>query len=334
MENPKGSIRMISFTLPGLLPKMSRWLICVFASFVLAESRLHRHFGELRGKARLLSDKLVPNPSSTTARLNSVENSIVQWSDAGVSNHSSNVSSSAYQTNIDGVPTGTVTDLDQALKQIENQSNAGIDSLTGTLAMSSMTVDLMRLNMTRLERRVNQDIARIDRILNELGDVSTNGVSGQLRNVQTQIDQFKTQLNSVMGEAGPNQFIGRINQLSDSVTAVSDRLSALEKKGNGPQSAESQGAANSMAASASFQFVLESWTGRIALGGAVFGIVALVLSIIALTRLPPKPAAAEEKPEEQVLMDAGEGEAQPVEGEDPNAEGYVYEEPQAEEEQQ
>jgi hypothetical protein len=302
--------------------------ICVIITGI--ESRIHKRFSERHGLSRLMTDRTVPNPSDTSPKLDQVEQSVNSWPPARMVNDLTiagvsttgfvNASATASWTNTSTDPEasiGTVTDLEQALKEIKGQSNSGIAQLSGSTASLSMALDLLRANIGKFQTDVRFNFTRIDRILNDLGDSST---IDDIQTIKKNIFQLQSQLGSVAASAGISGIVQglsqRISDLGSALNGLSQRVTALDgSNSNGATVAQTAMAAEAVPSDttlsvvASIPFVLQSWSGRIAIVGAVTGIVALVLSIISLTRLPKSEAAPTEAgAEEQVLMEAGEGE--------------------------
>ena len=325
-------------------------LICLTIAIINgANGRLHRRFSERHGLSKLGTDRLVPNPADTSPRLDQVEASVNDWSPsrlggvltiAGVTSGEP-INATYTATNISSNPEasiGVVGNLDQALKDIVSQSNSGIAQVSGSLAMNSMAVDLLRLNVSKFEDEVKKNISRIDSILNELGDATSNGLISDLQTLRSRIEQIQSQLNGVSASGSGSGiikgFTDRISSLGTAVTSLGDRLASLERRTTVDTSSSSSSSSQplssdtqldkSVGAVASLQFVLQSWSGRIALGGAACGLVALILASIAMARIPGKPSEApapEAAEEEQVLMEAGEGDNAEQQGEEVYYEG-------------
>jgi hypothetical protein len=319
------------------MPSVKLGLIC-FGLLFDSEARIHKRFSERHGLSRLGSERLVPNPSETSAKLDQVEQSINNWdpsrgapdvSIAGVSATTKiNVTTTAGSPAPPETPLGVVTDLQQALKEIQGQSNTGIAQLSGTTAMNTMVIDVLRSDVKKFEQQVQKNFSRIDGLLNELGDLASSGGVGSLID---SVNQIQSQL-SVVAAGGSiatvvQGFTQRIGDLGSAVTGLDQRVAGLEK-GSAANAQSAESADSTLSAATSISFLTTSWTGRVALGGAAFGLVALILSIVAITSLPKKPEpAADPATEEQVLMEAGEGQA---EGE---AEGAEYYDDAAQEEE-
>ena len=292
----------------------------------LCDARIHKRFSERHGLSRLMTDRTVPNPSDTTAKLDQIEQTVNSWpaariagdiSISGVSTSGSiNASATATWTNstIDPEATiGKVTDLEQALKEVQGQSNSGIAQLSGSTAMNSMVIDLLKANISQFRSEVRSNFSRVDGILNQLGDSS---VSEDVRTLSKALLQIQAQLGSVTAAGGVAALVQglskRISDLGSAVSGLGQRVSALEPSTNITAAqvalaSDTTSTDTTLSVVASIPFVLQSWSGRVALAGAVFGIVALVMSIISLSRLPKAPPKPEEAaPEEQVLMEAGE----------------------------
>ena len=323
-------------------------IICVTLAIINGvHGRLHRRFSERHGLSKLGTDRLVPNPADTSPRLDQVEASVNDWAPsrtggvltiAGVTSGEP-INATHTATNISSNPEqsiGVVGNLDQALKDIVSQSNSGIAQVSGSLAMNSMAVDLLRLNISKFEDEVKKNISRIDSVLNELGEATSNGLLSDLQTLRSRVSQIQSQLNGVSASGSGSGiiqgFTDRISSLGTAVTSLGDRLAALERRttvdassSSSPQALSSDTQLDkSVGAVASLQFVLQSWSGRIALGGAACGLVALILASIAMSRIPGKPsetAAPEAAEEEQVLMEAGEGENAEQQGEEVYYEG-------------
>jgi hypothetical protein len=312
-------------------------LVLHFALF--SEARIHKRFSERHGLSNLEGMKLIPNPSDTSAKLDQVEQSVENWSAsrqggtvviAGVSSTGevspSGASTLSNSTSNPEASIGIVTDLQQALKDIQGQSNSGIAQLSGSSAMNSMAIELLKNNMTRFQQQVQSNFSRIDGLVNELGDMAT---TEGIQNLRSTIAQIQSQVSvaaaGASGQGTLQQSSQRISDLGTAVKGIDQRVTALENRvsGNAPHAAGAQSAEavdSTLTTALSLAFLYQSWTGRVALLGAILGIAALALSIVTFTRLP-KTSPEQTEGEEQVLMEAGDGEQQ---GE--NAGGEEYEE--------
>lgn len=320
--------------------------VIFFAFFVVGmDGRIHHRFSERHGLNRLGGGRLVPNPSDTSSRLDSVENSVNTWSPShlgGAISIAGVTSGVQVNTSLTGSPStstdsqfGTVTDLNQALKEIEGQSNSGIAQLSGSMATNSLVVELIRSNVSKLDMAVRSNISRIDAALNRIGEQAINGGASQMQTMQSQVDQMRSQLNGIAAAAGGSGvvqgFTQRISDLGTAVSGIDQRVAAIERRSTpaGAQSAEAAGN-DPLSTAAGIPFIYQSWTGRVAIAGVLFGLVGMALSIMAITRLP-KADAASAPADEQVLMEAGEGEnAEGNPGEDGAYEEAAQEGEQAE----
>lgn len=321
------------------MPSVKLGLVCL-GFLIGSDGRIHRRFSERHGLSRLDLDKLVPNPSDTSVKLDQVEQNVNNWppartapdvSIAGVSASASidvNATASTPETSSIEANIGTVTDLQQALKEIQGQSNTGIAQLSGSTAMNTMVIDVLKSDVKKFQQQVERNFSRIDGLLNELGGSATSGGLDSLSNT---VNQIQAELSAVTSGGsiasviqGTNQ---RIGDLGSAVTTLDQRVAGLEKQSGGNQAQSAESADNTLSSAASISFLLSSWTGRVALGGAAFGLVALILSIVALTGMPKKEEvkSLEASSEEQVLMEAGEAAE--------NAEGAEYYEEEVVEEQ-
>lgn len=310
--------------------------VLCFAFFVCStDGRIHHRFSERHGLDRLGGGRLVPNPSETASRLDTVENSVNSWSPSrlgGPITIAGVTTGVQVNTSLTGSPStstdsqyGIVTDLNQALKELENQSNSGIAQLSGSVSMNSMVAELIRSNVSKLDQAVRSNISRIDAALNRMGEQAINGAGSQIQTLQSQVEQMRSQLNGIAAAAGGSGvvqgFTQRISDLGTAVSGIEQRVAAIERRSTtgGAQSAEAT-VNDPLSTAAGIPFVYKSWTGRVAIAGVLFGLVGMAISIIAITKLPkaqPESAQADE----QVLMEAGEREN--AEG---NPEDGAYEE--------
>ena len=290
-------------------------------------SGIHR----IRAPLHFSQSTNVPDPDGTVSHLDQVEKAIREWNPAGIGGAVGSGVPTASSSNggtsdfLNGSAANTqVDDLDARLKEIENQSNSNIADLVGASSTASMQLDMIRFNMSRFIREVKANFSHVYGVLDELGDASTNGVSSTARSIRSDIDALKTQVNDLQSGSGlAGDYDSRISDLGKTLSTIDQRVSALERRATAEttkQSAEAEASDESTASSTSFQFVLESWTGRIALIALLVGIGALALSLVSLKRLPPKPVDPEQPAEgtkaedEQVLLETG------------NADGEVQEE--------
>ena len=305
---------------------MIKGLGAIVLSVILCPNngRIHRRpFGPRY--LHLASTKLVPNPAGTTAQLDQVEQSIRTWPDGGLA-----VTGQAVVPTIAPVTAGSsgssgsdsvhIDSLDATLQQIQNQANADQAAQAGSNSMNSMVIDLIRLNVSRLERDVKANISRIQSIINDVGEAASNGVGATIQGFRDDIDAIRAQLN--MGPSassgGASDTSTRIANLGATVAAIDQRIAALERRTTGDssdqhaQSAEALNADPSLVGTLSLQFAMKSWAGRFGILGTALGAVALGIAIYLLTQMPTKPKSDEPEEaagegEEQVLLEAGEG---------------------------
>jgi hypothetical protein len=272
--------------------------------------------------------KTIPNPSETLPNLDSVESTIREWTPAstkigdGTSPNNpvlSGVPNSLGPHTSSGGSPNSVANLDSQLQALENWSNDGIAKLSSSTSDNSVRVDVLSSKLRKLEADTIRNMTSLFNSLESLGhDVASNSQQ-QLSSVTSDVQTVKNQINELKTNQIPQAISAanqRMDDVSKAVIALDTRLSAVEtftgvnKQQSGIQSAESTDA-TFQAQYLSFQFVFKSWAGRLAMGGAGLGLIAVVLSIVALAKLPATPPKSED--EEQVLLEAG------GEGVDPNA---------------
>lgn len=329
------------------------YIQCLFVGLFLAldcSARILERSGK-RLKSRFNFGKVEPDLSSTESQLNQLEGTIRSWPQAsqavaGVPINQtgftlsgligSNSSSGAFSNSSSGIDSvnsvgfenstsgsSSVDNLTQQLASLENQSNNNIAQISGGVANNEILIDLVRVNMSRLTTEVRRNITRLKSAIDELGASSVTGhdsnfrsIAGQTEDLQAQINQIQTTLSSIP------QVDDRINSLGGGVQALESRVSALENYASNSSKAlaQSDESTSSSTSGDSSGSILSSWSGRASLLGLGLAIIALSLSIVTFLRLPPKPASEEPAPpegEEQVLLEAGEGQEgeEVVEGE-------------------
>jgi len=302
-------------------------------------------------------EKTVPNPSETLPKLTSLESSIREWPEAnekiGVSPDVSNTASSSGNADTNSRNPSTesgstggasVDTLDSQLQALENWSNDGMAKLSSSTSDNAVRVDVLHNRVRKFEEDTIRNMTKIFSTLESLSHDAAASQQQAGSNVAAQVQEFKNQINDIRNNQLPEAVSAasqRMDDVSRAIIAVDSRLGVVEKvtgvnQNRGAQSAESTEPLFE-AQYLGFQFLIQSWTGRFAIGGVAFGFIALILSVVALVKIPSKPADdAGKGAEEEVLMEAGGEEEEQVE--DPNAydadpNAQYYEEAAAAEEQ-
>lgn len=348
---PNFTILMLRFT---SMIFRAYWILILALAYP-NNARLYRKQHQTRDPLNLVST--VPNPSGTVPRLDQVEQAIREWPEgriggalgssvppAGTFAGSTDTSSSSTS---DSIKDMKIDNLDASLKELENQSNSDLAKLSGSVEGTKYVLDVIRVNMTRFGREVSKNMTRLESLINDLGYEASKSAARGGNSLRSDVEAIQSQLKDLTSGSGlGGEYNTRISDLGTALSAVDKRVAALERRATAEasaQSAEADGAAQSAAASASFQFVLESWTGRVGLIATGLSIAALSLAIYLMTQMPKKPldATAEEAKagEEQVLLEAGEGGEGAADGAAEGEQGWEegqeqYEEAAAEEQQQ
>ena len=288
-------------------------------------ARLYRKQHQTRDPLNLVST--VPSPSGTVPRLDQVEQTIREWPEGRIGGAvgSSVPSRGTFAGSTDTISSSTsdsikdmkIDNLDASLKELENQSNSEIAKLSGSVEGTKYILDVIRVNMTRYGREVSKNMTRLENLINDLGYEASKSAASGGSSLRSDVEAIQSQLKDLTSGSGlGGEYNTRISDLGTALSAVDKRVAALERRATAEasaQSAEADGAAQSAAASTSFQFVLESWTGRVGLIATGLSIAALSLAIYLMNQIPKKPvdATAEEAKagEEEVLLEAGEGSA-------------------------
>ena len=296
----------------------------------------------LRARPELSLSQDIPNPAGTVENLDAFANNVAQFGDEASLNlnignytDAAVASSSASSSTGLGSAGSTSTDtLDAQVQELINQSNDGLAQTAAAMQVNDMTLDLLRLNVSKLERDVKLNMTRINGLIQDLGDLSTNGIVASATSIKKQVVDLRTDVDILKSKE--NSFAdngvdvsNRIDLLGKSVASIDARVTAVERANpvalSSGMSMSSSSSNTTEYDSTSLEAVLESWTGRIALAAFLLGSIALVLASMAFSRLPKTAAAANE----EVLLETQAVEEQPAEEEEEEEE--VYEEEQAEE---
>lgn len=303
---------------------------CCFGSY-LPVRRVRRH--------RLLSkqEKIIPDPQTTLTNLNSLETRISDWN-ATLAGNTTNVTTTATAVDTPYPVPSQVDDLGASIADIQNQSSQDMAQLVGTLSTNGMIVDGIRANLTRFADETRRNISRINSLIGDISDYSTSTLAGNAETIEAQLVNLQSQVDMLAGNNSASASIPhQLKEIGDSISSLERRVSTLEST-DSVQTQVLASDSNSTVDNTGLDFVLYSWTGRIALGGAICAIVAVILASVALSKCPSAPVAPEEpKQGEQVLLETGadqeaqEGEPQEYDPNDPNAQYYAQ---QGEAEQQ
>ena len=286
----------------------------------LSDARLRKRFLSHKPIA-LTAHGTVPDPNGTLDNLNELESSIRNWSEEQqVAVTTATPGSIAATTpapgsvSIDGSP---IDNLDARLAEIATQSNDDFSKMSNSMETNGMMVDLIRLNVSRLERDVKRNISRIDALLQDLGDFSTNGSSDAAKTTKEQVTALQTDVNNLKANSTTSSDTNvRLDELGQTVSSVDARVASMERRSTESFASQPAGSTTEGSESDSITAVIDTWTGRIALGALVVGLGALVLSILTFTKLPKQTLVEAPKAEdEEVLLEAQNVEEQPIEEE-------------------
>ena len=292
-------------------------LLCTIFVSVSSEMRLLRRIrGHPRHRFHLGIDD-VTDPAGTIPSLNNLTASVGTWqTENGFNATTSRTYGSISGGN--GVDNGgvAVDTIVSQMGELQNQANDGFSNLAGSISSNNMMLDLVRLNLTRLERATKANITRIYGILQDLGDTSSSAsTAGTIR---TQITDIQTQINDLQTAAKAADIEGdvstRIADLGSSVEAVESRVTALEQQVSQNLLKLSETTATTTTTpydATSISALYETWTGRLAMLAFTIGAAALIMSILTMQRLPPKDDQGEE-----VLLETEAIEEAPVEEEE------------------
>ncbi len=291
--------------------------------------RIHRH--------RLVAthEKLVPDPDATRPRLNQVENIISQW-------NSTLPSPSPLPPDPSLPHSNPIGELGASIEDIQNQSNQDMAQLSATLSSNALLVDAIRANVSQIADETRRNISRINSLIGDISDYSTSTLAGNAETIQAQLKNLQAEVDMLAGNNSASASIpSQILEIDNAIASLEQRVGTLETK----ESLSSQVLASDTSGAVDnngLDFILYSWTGRIALVGTLVGVLALILASVALHKLPKSAEVPDTcNDDEQVLLEAGGEQPAATEEQqvaydpnDPNAQQYYTEQEAVEEEQQ
>lgn len=272
-------------------------------------------------RLRLVSNqaKIIPDPHSTLPNLDELQNTISEWN-------------STLPATTDPGYTNPVLggDLDASIQEIQNRASQDVARLTGSLSSNHLVIDAIRANITKFADETRRNISRINSLIGDISDYSTSTLAGNAETIQAQLQNIQAEVDMLAGNTSASASIpSQIKEIDNSIASLEQRVSALEKT-DSVQTQVLAADTTSSVDNTGMDFLLYSWTGRIALAGAVLGVLAVILSSVALSKIPsPVPVSEESKQAEQVLLEAGgeqpADQEQELDPNDPNAQQYYSE---------